>query len=94
MLMNIFVKDNSNGAIHQVGTDTHDSLELINGKIEFINIQSMAGTLDDDYSFVETPDMDDYISVTPEQLYLNRQLIHKDLEKYFNKIHIESEIEK
>lgn len=86
MLMNIFVKDNSNGAIHQVGTDTHYSLELINGKIEFINIQSMAGTLDDDYSFVETPDMDDYISVTPEQLYLNRQLIHKDLEKYFNKI--------
>lgn len=29
--------------------------------------------------FVEAPNLDDYVSVTPEQLLLNRKLIRKDL---------------
>ena len=79
MLMNIWVKDKSDGYIHQVGTDKHDSLELINGKVEYVNMQCMCGTLDGDYEFVEAPDTDEYIGVTPKQLYLNRALMHKDL---------------
>ena len=41
-------------------------------------MQSTASTLDE-YEFVEAPDIDDYVSVTPEQLYLNRELVHKDI---------------
>lgn len=33
----------------------------------------------DEYEWVEAPDIDDYVSVTPDQLYLNRELIHKDI---------------
>lgn len=81
MLMNIWVKDNRSGNVRQVGTDKHDSLELLDGKVEYVNMQSMSGTLGGDYSFIEPPAMDDYISITPEQLILNRELIHKDLLK-------------
>jgi hypothetical protein len=81
MIINLWVRNKINGNIHQVGTDQHDSLELIDGKVEFINLQCMCGTLGGDYEFVKSPDLDEYVSVTPEQLYLNRELIHKDLLK-------------
>lgn len=79
MYVNLWVKDKSNGYVHQVGTDQHDSLELIHGKVEYINIQGMCGTYGGEYEFVETPDTDGYVCVTSEQLYLNREMIHKDL---------------
>lgn len=85
MLVNLWVRDKSNGYVHQVGTDQHDSLELINGKVEYVNIQGMCGTFGGDYEFVEAPDPDGYVSVTPKQLYLNRKLIHKDLLKTLKK---------
>ena len=78
MLINLWVKDKSDGYIHQVGTDVHDSIEFLGGAVTYVNMQSMGGT-PDDYEFVEAPDIDDYISVTPEQLYLNRELVHKDI---------------
>lgn len=80
VLINLWVKDNYSGTIHQVGTDKHDSIEFIDGQVCYVNMQNMSSTLDDDgYSFVEAPNLDDYVSVTPEQLLLNRKLIHKDL---------------
>lgn len=33
MLMNIWVRDTASGYIHQVGTDTHDSLEMFDGAV-------------------------------------------------------------
>ena len=78
MLINLWVKDKTNGDIHQVGTDVHDSVEYLDGEVVYCNMQSTASTLDD-YEWVEPPDTDDYISVTPEQLMLNRELIHKDV---------------
>lgn len=81
MLVNIWVKDTFNGNIHQVGTDVHDSLELFDGAVHYVNMQCMEGTLGGGYEFVEAPDIDDYVSVTPEQLMLNRELIHKDIMK-------------
>ena len=78
MLINLWVKDKSNGYIHQVGTDVHDSIEYLCGQVVYTNMQSTASTLDE-YEFVEAPDIDDYVSVTPEQLYLNRELVHKDI---------------
>ena len=81
MLVNIWVKDITDGYIHQVGTDQHDSLELIDGKVEYINMRCMAGTLGGDYEFVDAPDLDNYVSVTPEQLYLNRELVHDEILK-------------
>ena len=82
MLMNIWVKDNCTGNVHQVGTDPHDSLECWNGVVEYVNMQCMEGTIGGGYSFVDPPDIDDYVIVTPEQLLINRQLIHHDLQEY------------
>jgi hypothetical protein len=80
MLINLWVKDKSTGLIHQVGTDVHDSLELFGNRVEYYNLRNGCGTLDgDEYEWVEAPDLDDYVSVTPEQLYLNRELVHKDI---------------
>ena len=84
MLCNLWVKDNCGGRIHQIGTDTHDSLIYINGKVEYRNLQNGDGT-PYGYSFIEPPDMRDYVSVEPDQLFLNRELIHKDLHKEFEK---------
>lgn len=80
MLVNLWVRDKRNGYVHQIGTDQHDSLELIDGKVEYTNLQCMCGTAcDGEYEFAETPDIDDYVNITPEQLYLNRKMIHNDL---------------
>lgn len=80
MLMNIWVRDKSDGHIHQVGTDVHDSLELLDGKVEYYNMQNGDGT-PYGYEFVEAPDLDDYVSVTPDELRLNREMIHEELLK-------------
>lgn len=82
MLVNIWVKDNCTGYVHQVGTDPHDSLECWNGVVQYINLQCMEGTMGGGYSFVEPPDIDDYVSVTPDVLLMNRQLIHHDLQEW------------
>lgn len=82
MLMNIWIRNNSTGEIRQVGTDNHDSLEFFNGKIEYVNMQCMAGTFGGDYSFVEAPaEAEGYIAITPEQFMMNKEMIHKDLLK-------------
>ena len=90
MLINLWVKDKSNGHIHQVGTDVHDSIEFLCGEVTYYNLQNGGGT-PDDYEWVESPDIDDYVSVTPEQLYLNRQLVHKDILKMLEKRNKENE---
>lgn len=81
MLVNIWVKDNCTGNVHQVGTDPHDSLECWNGVVEYVNMQCMEGTMGGGFSFVEPPDMDDYVSVTPDVLRVNREYLHKDILK-------------
>ena len=78
MLINLWVKDKRSGRIHQVGTEIHDSVLFLDGEVIYENLQSSASTLDD-YEWVAPPNIDDYVSVTPEQLYLNREMIHKDL---------------
>lgn len=79
MLVNIWVKDNCTGYVHQVGTDPHDSLELWNGVVQYVNLQCIEGTMGGGFSFVEPPDMDDYVSVTPEQLMVNWEMLHADI---------------
>ena len=78
MLINLWVRDKCSGNIHQVGTDVHDSIIFLDGKVCYYNLQNGCGTLDE-YEWAEAPDLDDYVSVTPEQLYLNRELVHKDI---------------
>lgn len=81
MLLNLWVKEVHSGTIHQVGTDPHDSVELFDGKPEYINIQGMVGTLDGEYVWVEPPTADDenYLSVTPDVLRHNRELLHQEV---------------
>jgi len=81
MLVNIWVKDNCTGIVHQVGTNQHDSLECWNGVVQYVNMQCMEGTMGGGFSFVEPPDMDDYVSVTPNVLRVNREYLHKDILK-------------
>ena len=78
MLINLWVKNKSTGIIHQVGTDVHDSIDFLCGEVVYVNMQSTASTFDE-YEWVEAPDIDAYVSVTPEQLWLNRELVHKDI---------------
>lgn len=80
MLINLWVKDKHDGRIHQVGTDTHDAIEYLDGQVIYYNLQNSGSTLDI-YEWVETPNLDDYVSVTPEQLHINRELVHRDLMK-------------
>lgn len=79
MIVNIWVRDNCTGYVHQVGTDPHDSFELWNGVVHYVNLQCMEGTMGGGYSFVEPPDMDGYVSVTPEQLMMSREALHRDI---------------
>lgn len=81
MLVNIWVKDRFTGNVHQVGTDPHDSLECWNGVVEYVNLQCMEGTMGGGYSFVEPPDLDDYVSVTTDVLRVNREYLRKDVLK-------------
>lgn len=91
MLINIWVRDKSNGDIHQVGTDVHDSLVMMDGAVHYYNLWNGCGTLDE-YEFVEVPDLDDYVSVTPEQLYLNRKLLHKKILKITKRLHMKKKL--
>lgn len=91
MLVNLWVKDTQSGEIHQIGTDPHDSLGLFEGNVHYVNMQNMSGTLGGDYTFVDAPDSDAYISVTPEELMLNRELVHNDLVKAIKERHSEKE---
>ena len=83
MLVNIWVKDNFTGDVHQVGTDPHDSLDVVDGRVEYLNLQNGCGTLGDTdgYSFIEEPadSIDDYVVVTPDVLRVNREHLHKDV---------------
>lgn len=85
MLMNIWVRDTASGRVHQVGTDPHDSLEMFFGVVHYVNMQCMEGTLGGGYEFVEAPDVDDYVSVTPDELMINRELLHKDFQAKLEK---------
>lgn len=86
MLMNIWVKDKLTGRVHQVGTDEHDSLELFDGVVHYVNVQCMEGTLGGGYEFCEAPEPDYYVCVTPDELLLNRDMIHKDFLKKVGKV--------
>lgn len=78
MLLNLWVRDKTNGIVHQVGTDVHDAVEFLDGQVVFVNMQSTASTFDV-YEWVDPPDLDGYVSVTPDQLWLNHRLVHRDL---------------
>ncbi len=54
MSVKLYLKDNTDGTIHEYGTNKHDSLELQpDGSIHYVNIQNMCGTRfpDEGYSF-------------------------------------------
>ncbi len=88
MQINIWVREKDTGKIHQVGTDPHDDLIYLNGRVEYYNLQCGDGT-PYGYEFVEAPDSEEYIEVTPEQLRINREMVHDELLKM-----IEESIEK
>lgn len=99
MLINLWVRDNFTGEVHQVGTNRHDSIEFIDGQPQYYNMQNGCGTLSHDdggYSWVEPPDMDGYISITPEELILNEAYIDDRLYDFMkeHKKHMLNETER
>ena len=49
----LWVKDNENGCVHEVGTDKHDSLWVgSDGIVRYYNMQNGEGTECGGYSFV------------------------------------------
>ena len=46
------VKDIMTGAVHIVGTNSHDHLYVRRGKLEYMNIQSLASTENGGFDFV------------------------------------------
>jgi len=51
MTMKIYVKDTHSGRVHQVGTDRHDSLVIIDGGLHYYNLQCGEGTYGGGYQF-------------------------------------------
>ena len=45
MLNDIFVYDTDYDTVHRVGDDKHDSLNVVNGIVEYENLQNGCGTL-------------------------------------------------
>lgn len=58
MLTDIYVRDKSTGKIHRVGDDRHDSLDVIDGKVSYYNLQNGCGT--------STPELGEYEFVDSE----------------------------
>lgn len=91
MLVDLWVRDNCTGEVHQIGTNHHDSLEMFSddhGRItaEYVNIQNGCGTFVGGYSFVPRPDIDTgYMRLTPEELYLNEAYIDERLYNFMKK---------
>ena len=81
MFCNIWVRDTFDNRVHQVGTEQHDSLMMLDGVIHYENLQNGGGTFDNSYEFVEQPEGETYVVVTPDILRVNRDLIHGDLLK-------------
>ena len=45
MSARLFIRDNTNGKVREYGTNRHDALVVINGKLEYHNLQNGDGTL-------------------------------------------------
>ena len=53
-MLRLFVRDNVTGAVHEYGTNQHDSLVLNeDGSIHYLNVQNLTGTRypEEGYSF-------------------------------------------
>jgi hypothetical protein len=89
MPLNLWVKDKETCAIHQVGADKHDSLEFVDGHVEYYNLQNGCGTISGcglgEYEFVDEPERG-YIEITAEQLRVNGELHQMDLIKALGEI--------
>ena len=59
----IKVKDKAHdGYIHTVGTNSHDSLILYKGQLEYYNLQNGCGTMgDDEYGYEFVAEEDEYL---------------------------------
>lgn len=72
--MKIYVIDNETKVVHQVGTDSHDSLyiDFKYGGLQYYNLQCGLGTASDTYSFCDEkgniPQFDDFEGCKPYEI--------------------------
>lgn len=91
MVVDLWVRDNCTGDVHQIGTNRHDSIELFeddHGRLtaEYVNMQNGSGTFRGGYSFIPRPDIDTgYMCLTPEEMYLNEAYIDERLYNFLKK---------
>lgn len=88
MIVDLWVRDNFTGDVHQIGTNHHDSLQMFANdhgilSVEYVNLQNGEGTFGGGYSFVPRPDIDTgYMQITPEEMFLNEAYIEEKLYKF------------
>lgn len=86
--MKIYVKDMLTNHFHEVGSDRHDSLLIVNGGLQYYNLQCGEGTEFGDYKFCDkngNTDFDDaegecyyHIGFSEEKF---KEQYEKDMEK-------------
>lgn len=65
MLTDIFVRDKTDGSVHRVGSDRHDSIDVRDGVVHYYNLQNGEGTGEcGDYEFVDS----EYGAIDEQQL--------------------------
>ena len=68
-IMKIYVKDISSNVVHEVGSDRHDSLMLIDGGLFYYNLHNGEGTYDGGYKFCDKNGNTDYDSEEYDNFY-------------------------
>lgn len=86
-MIKLFVKDRCGGYVHEIGTNSHDSLVLENGCLYYYNLQNGEGSLSD-YEFVNEDGSaieDEYLRYAwigiGEPTELEKQVLEKALDK-------------
>lgn len=67
--MKIYVKDMASNVVHEVGSDRHDSLMLIDGGLFYYNLHNGEGTYDGGYKFCDKNGNTDYDSEEYDNFY-------------------------
>ena len=67
--MKIYVKDMASNVVHEVGSDRHDSLMLIDGGLYYYNLQCGEGTYGSGYKFCDENGNTDYDNEELDNFY-------------------------
>ena len=68
-IMKLYVKDMASNVIHEIGSDRHDSLMLIDGGLFYYNLHNGEGTYGGGYKFCDKNGNTDYDNEEQDNFY-------------------------